>query len=519
MHIRWAWLRSPGGTRIGLLGLALLMVALFFGPTDNWMWDPSFYYAQLRSPLIEGDLDFRNETVIGTAELPYTVTGLQGSFWPIGPGLLWMPFFALGHVLALWIHPAWLDGFGPAYIVMVSLGSALYGMLGLFLCYRIGRHFGEPRHALIATALCLMATPLFFYMFRQPIMAHTAGLFAVAGLVLIYLELRQQPELRRDSGLLLGVGLALAFLMRWNGALLAIIPASYLGEHLLKAFKQRSGQMVGAVLIQALILGLSLVLVISPQLALWQRLYGNAFVMPQGAYFFTKTLLPINLPHILLSTNRGLIFWLPLAVFGLAGLPLIPDRIVRWTMISTIVAQIVLFAYRKDWYGGGGFGSRYFVDLLPLITIGVVCLMRRLPERRFWLIGASMLVLGLSLHQLALLFAFEHILEGWFDPYAYREGLSLGVNWQARTWMHLLFHPLDWFGVRPYVAAERQSLATGLLTGAGVPSMAGLALLCTPAILGVTLLLLPRLRRTPPWLLASGLIVYMVGAGIYLLML
>ena len=70
---------------IALTGLALIGILIWYGPTDNWTWDPSFYYAQLRSPIIENDLDFRNETITTRIEMPTTATGLQGSPWPVRP--------------------------------------------------------------------------------------------------------------------------------------------------------------------------------------------------------------------------------------------------------------------------------------------------------------------------------------------------------------------------------------------------------------------------------------------------
>jgi hypothetical protein len=94
-------------------------VVWFFGPTDNWSWDPSFYYAQLRSPIIEHDLDFRNETVTGGIVTRYTEKGLQGSAWPIGPGILWSPFFLVAHGLVAVMAPAYATGFSFPYIALV----------------------------------------------------------------------------------------------------------------------------------------------------------------------------------------------------------------------------------------------------------------------------------------------------------------------------------------------------------------------------------------------------------------
>ena len=81
--------------RFSIALLFILGMILFFRPTDNWSWDPSFYYAHIRSPIIENDLDFRNETITSGVETPETVTGLQASAWPVGPSILWSPFSVL----------------------------------------------------------------------------------------------------------------------------------------------------------------------------------------------------------------------------------------------------------------------------------------------------------------------------------------------------------------------------------------------------------------------------------------
>ncbi len=105
---------------LSLVGV-LLSLLLFYGPTDNWSWDPSYYYAQLRSPIIDGDLDLRGETV--PADLPaQTITGLLPSQWPVGPGILWAPFFALAHLYTLVVDSASATGSTPIYVALGSAG-------------------------------------------------------------------------------------------------------------------------------------------------------------------------------------------------------------------------------------------------------------------------------------------------------------------------------------------------------------------------------------------------------------
>ncbi len=165
-------------------------MVLFFGPTDNWAWDPSFYYAHIRSPIIENDLDFRNETVTSNVETEYTVTGLQNSIWPVGPSILWSPFFLVAHVLVLMFRPDNANGFYFPYISMVSVASISFGVGALLIIYAICRRYASQKLSIATVVLCVSATPLFFYIFRQPINAHTTGLFASAAILLTYLILK-----------------------------------------------------------------------------------------------------------------------------------------------------------------------------------------------------------------------------------------------------------------------------------------------------------------------------------------
>ena len=84
---------------------------VFFGPSDNDSWDPSYYYAQLRSPIIDHDLDLRGETNTRGTKITPTLTGLQGSSFPLGPGLLWSPLFVTAHLLTRIFMPAQADGY------------------------------------------------------------------------------------------------------------------------------------------------------------------------------------------------------------------------------------------------------------------------------------------------------------------------------------------------------------------------------------------------------------------------
>ena len=53
---------SPLQTAIAVLAFAFVCLWAAYGvPLQNLIYDPSFYYAHVRSPLIDHDLDFANE--------------------------------------------------------------------------------------------------------------------------------------------------------------------------------------------------------------------------------------------------------------------------------------------------------------------------------------------------------------------------------------------------------------------------------------------------------------------------
>src|SRR5205814_8421164 len=105
-----------------------------------------------------------------------TRTGRRRSIFAVGPGIAWLPFFALGEWVAR-VH-GWcgasvdLSGYGPHHRNAVALGSLLYGFATIALIFSmLKRHF-ETALALGAALLVWGATFLHWYMVQQPMMAH-----------------------------------------------------------------------------------------------------------------------------------------------------------------------------------------------------------------------------------------------------------------------------------------------------------------------------------------------------------
>ena len=180
---------------LALTGICLLvfLATISLPRIDNQLVgsDGVRYYVYLPSLLLDHDLDFTDEYIYFYAYEPdkpdrminnRTSQGLLPNQWPIGPAILWAPFFLLAHLLTSLFNllganiPA--DGYGYFYQAFVLSGSILYGGAGLLFTYRFVRELAAKEAALAATVLVTFGGNLVYYMTAEPSMAHTLSAFA-----------------------------------------------------------------------------------------------------------------------------------------------------------------------------------------------------------------------------------------------------------------------------------------------------------------------------------------------------
>ena len=95
---------ARGGLLALLLGGPALAIQLL-SPVPRLDADAVEYYSHLRSLYFDRDVDFANEfahfgiLTRWDKSLP-TVTGHRRTVFSVGPALLWMPFYAVGDLLA-----------------------------------------------------------------------------------------------------------------------------------------------------------------------------------------------------------------------------------------------------------------------------------------------------------------------------------------------------------------------------------------------------------------------------------
>lgn len=348
--------------------------------------DGLYYYVYTRSLIRDADLNFENEyahyELLNRGDLAVpTVTGHRRSNYPIGPGLLWTPFFLAADGLGFVLGAGGLDvntsGYGPFHLNAVALGSFSYGVLALFLIHALlRRRFGDLFAA--GTTLLLWWASFFpWYLAEQPLSSHPASVLLVAAFFL----LREHGALASGPGsLALGLALGAGMSVRWQNGVYLLLPAVDL------LVSWRAGWPLGRLAKRALLLGLGVFAGALPQLLAWKAIYG-AYLLPyppQGTDY-------VRLDHpyllnVLFSSRHGLLSWTPVFWLSLAGLVFLTRTNPR--RFGILWAPVIIVTYVNassgDWWAGGSFSNRRFDSLLPVFALGLAAFLhtaRRFVER------------------------------------------------------------------------------------------------------------------------------------------
>ncbi|MDO8836695.1 MAG: hypothetical protein Q7V01_13925 [Vicinamibacterales bacterium] len=383
--------------------LLLLLVAALSLPGVTlriYASDEIQYFAYLRSLWFDRDVSFENEYrhfadsgVAGDGLFRETflerrsATGLRLNFGTIGSAVLWAPFYAAadaGVALAqVFGSPVARDGYSRPYVAAVCYGSAVYGLLALGLSWAVAARVlaasGSPtRDAWPAAVAIFAGTPLVFYMYVAPVMAHATSAFAVA--LFVWLWLRARERWATADAVRLGAAAALMTMVREQDAFFAVVPALDFVWTALQTRRWRAWVAGAAGL-------LAFGLVYLPQAAAYLTLNGRI-----GPSQVTSRKMDWTSPHaldVLTSPQHGFFVWTPLAALALAGLAVLawstrrsePDgrgaRAVAAGFAAMAALQVFVTGAVQSWTLAGAFGQRRFLALTVILVAGLATVLSR----------------------------------------------------------------------------------------------------------------------------------------------
>ncbi len=371
-----------------LIYLALLLV---WHPWINS--DGISYYAQVRSFFIDHDLQYANEfahyrsvfekkneiilnqlggisqyhpasveeSIFSPAE-EKTLTGHTPNRVSIGPAILWAPFFLAGHILAslvdTFFQTEFADGYSLFYVIPVTWGTTIYGLLGLIFTFRLCRYFFSSKTALLAIIALWFATPLIYYMYLVPSMAHTLAFFTIA--LFIYFWWKWRTKYSAPRLFLLGLMAGLVVLVRWQNLFIIGLPLVDMGinrteNHVKKIIFLLSGFGIGCL----------------PQIIIWKIIYGTFVLIPIGKETMNWT--SPRILSVLFSSQHGFFLWNPIYLFCITGLFFLVKKQKLLTGFSLVffLLEVYINSVPTNWYCGSSFGYRRLLDLLPFYALGL----------------------------------------------------------------------------------------------------------------------------------------------------
>lgn len=422
--------RHPGRlvAAIAILFAAAYTASLVLRPKPDGrivVGDALHHYVQLRSVIFDGDLHFRNEYVRmyrlqggepGTEWVHgSTPTGHVRNLMPVGPAILWAPAFLLVTAIAWagqfvgWDYP--VDGYGRLFQAAAGLSGICTAALGVWLSYRTAAELFGRRAAAWASLVLWLSSSAVYYSVISPTYSHAASLLATSLFWWVFVRTRQEDSIRRflSLGLLAGV----AALMRWQDAIILIVPAIDLG------FRLRGGRAMTAILVRGLVCVVAAIAAFTPQMLVWQTLYGQPFAIPQGQGFM-RWVTPA-LGAVLFSDWHGLFTWTPIVAVAVAGLAFLRrhERVVFTTAVAFLVLSWYVNAAAADWWAGEAFGSRRFISCFPVFALGLSALLHRWsPSLRSLAIAGG----GAVAHTFLLLLQYQAFMHGLRDLSPYPRG-------------------------------------------------------------------------------------------------
>jgi hypothetical protein len=333
--------------------------------------DSGAYFAYLRSLAFDGDLDFSNEwEEWGQALPPPTATGLPGNQQSVGPALVWSPFFLLAHLWVRLSGHAVANGFSTPYIRAAAAGTLAVALAGSWLLAKtLAARFGRGTAAL-AVFTAVVASPVVYYLFVVPAMAH--GLAYGVGALAVWAFARLESRGSRGGWALLGFLVGLITLIRWQAVVYALLAVPLA----LSAWRRR--QLHPGWLALS---GLCAVLVMVPQLVAWKVLYGSFLTIPQGSGFLS--LWPQRSWDVLVHADHGLFSWTPVLLLAALGLVL---GLAEWPRLAAaglgiFAATVIVNGSVLHWAGDDAYGARRFDLVIPFFAYGLAVATRWLRRR------------------------------------------------------------------------------------------------------------------------------------------
>lgn len=327
-------------------------------------YDMQGYYSYLQALFIYKDFEFKFVDKSPGQCMKVSVLDKDGNKvfinkYGIGPAILEMPFFLLGHFEAYWYQVP-RDGLSYTYLFWVMTGGIIYLVIALFLIRSVLlRYYGDA--AVAGTLLALgLGTNLLHYAVFEFLMSHTYSFFLFSLAMYLSIHWIEKPRMRTFLFLSFVCGL-IAVTRLPNMIFFGLIAfwGVYNKDSLqarLQLFKEHKS---------TIFLGIFVFLLpFIPQVMYWYTLtdkfYVNAYSENYEYLYWTSPMIT----EILIGYRKGWLIYTPIMVFGFLGFITFykEQKEIFWTIFLFSIGNIYVVSCWSNWWYGGSFGMRALIE-------------------------------------------------------------------------------------------------------------------------------------------------------------
>lgn len=341
------------------------------------------YYAWLSSLVIDGDLNVYDEAtyhnpfkdpITAYGKLP---TGYTHNVFSIGPALLWLPFYLVGHLWAQILHYP-LNGYSFPYKFMTVAATSFYVILGVLLTYRNCLKFFSPGASMLAALAVWVTQPMVTYYTGVPSMSHGMSFFAVSFFLFTFLRLSEE----RFSYILMGFAAGLMMLVRWQNIIFLLLPGSLLVTKIFTSRGKLNFRFLMDIFSKYGLAAIICLVTFLPQMVVWKVVYGSALVMPQGKGFmnwtdpqlFKSLWNPEGIKNRFIDGDMGLFYLYPIYAIALGGIIVFVLLTRQFRLTFSIILCFLAVWYVNSSVAGHFFMGRRYSALLALLSLGLAAI-------------------------------------------------------------------------------------------------------------------------------------------------
>ena len=320
----------------------------------------------------------------------------------LGPSLVALPFYGASHELfdRLELTP-FVDGFGNertgTTVFGTGLTNAALGGATVAVTFLLAVELGFPLLVALMTAICLGSATLLAH-YSSTFLSEPLSALCLAGAVLGLLKVGKKDSVKGewpDRWWLAVSGFAAGLAVATKVAHIVLVVPILVWAAVLGWRRERARGLAVHTLYWSFFFSCWLCVVAGYNWVRFGRVISTGYGGEAGMF---STAPEVGLAGLLASPARGVFWYCPVLFLAAAGALAFwrRHRACALTILTASAGWLLLISRYYQWYGGGCWGPRFLVPLLPLSILPAAEIFARWRRGRGWQ-TAIVLVVGASL--------------------------------------------------------------------------------------------------------------------------